>query len=151
MPLVNCQVFCGLAVSYRGTAAFVRFRSSTYSDAVPAGLYISSLMTTGPTSGAVFSDPNVGADSGVKSEPPAGGRAQGGVGGGRVAGDQRVAVAVRVGVPRPAVGEVLDGLPERAGQGDPVPGVRRVPDPPAGHGDRRAVTGLEGGGVGGHD
>ena len=70
MPLVNCQVFDGLAGSNSETADPVMFFSSMNSSPVPAGSYISSLMTTGPTTGAALAAPNVAAVSATKSTAP---------------------------------------------------------------------------------
>ena len=70
IPLVNCQVSDGFAGSYSETSAPVMFFSSMNSSPVPAGSYMSSLMTTGPTAGAALADPNVGADSATKSVVP---------------------------------------------------------------------------------
>ena len=70
IPFVNCQVFDGLAGSYSMTSELVTFLSSTNSSPEPAGLYMSSLMTTGPTAGAALAEPKVGADSETKSTAP---------------------------------------------------------------------------------
>ena len=68
-PPVKCHVFCGFAGSYSGRFASVRFRNSMYWYPL-AGSYMTSLMMTGPTSGAALAAPGVGTDMVVKSASP---------------------------------------------------------------------------------
>src|SRR5689334_19273239 len=53
-PPPSCHVFVGNTGSYKSTFVCEMFTSSTNSDWVADGLYITSLITTGPTRGSAF-------------------------------------------------------------------------------------------------
>src|SRR5206468_2321113 len=70
MPSTNFHGPVGSAGSFSRIACPVRLRSSMYSALPLAGLYISSLMTTGPTIGVPLAAPGVGDVIATKSVPP---------------------------------------------------------------------------------
>ena len=70
IPSVNCHVLSGLFVSNNETVPPVMFNSSMYSTSPSTGLYMISLITTGPTFGAALALPLVGTLWAVKSVVP---------------------------------------------------------------------------------